>query len=43
MGLRGLWATNILDVVGLWGVKLNSLLFFYRIFCSASRLYRYIW
>lgn len=42
-GLRGLLAAQVLTVVALWGVKFNFLLFFYRIFCSASRLYRTLW
>ncbi|KAI4863880.1 hypothetical protein F4820DRAFT_459242 [Hypoxylon rubiginosum] len=42
-GLRGLLVVQVLVVLGLWGVKLNFLLFFYRIFCSASHIYRRIW
>lgn len=42
-GLRGLLALQILTSIGLWGVKFNFLLFFYRIFCAADRLYRRLW
>lgn len=41
--LRGLLAAQILTALALWGVKFNFLLFFYRIFCSASRVYRILW
>ncbi|KAI5924100.1 hypothetical protein F4810DRAFT_719351 [Camillea tinctor] len=40
---RGNLALQILLFLGLWGVKLNFLLFFYRIFCSADSLYRRLW
>jgi hypothetical protein len=42
-GLRGLLAMQVIATVGLWGVKFNFLLFFYRIFCSVDRMYRYLW
>ncbi|KAL3421936.1 hypothetical protein PVAG01_06092 [Phlyctema vagabunda] len=42
-GLRGLLAAQVLTAVGLWGVKFNFLLFFYRIFCSTKRIYRNMW
>ncbi|KAF4622731.1 hypothetical protein G7Y89_g14295 [Cudoniella acicularis] len=42
-GLRGLLASQVITVVGLWGVKFNFLLFFYRIFCRAARRYQYLW
>jgi hypothetical protein len=34
---------QVIATVGLWGVKFNFLLFFYRIFCSVDRMYRYLW
>ncbi|KJZ71811.1 hypothetical protein HIM_08831 [Hirsutella minnesotensis 3608] len=43
IALRYVFITQILMICGLWFVKLNFLIFFYRIFCSASRLYRYLW
>lgn len=42
-GLRGLFEVQIMVVLGLWGVKFNFLLFFYRIFCSVSHIYRRVW
>ncbi|KAI2472349.1 hypothetical protein F4781DRAFT_12021 [Annulohypoxylon bovei var. microspora] len=41
--LHGLLAVDILATFGIWGVKFSFLLFFYRIFCSADRLYRRLW
>lgn len=42
-GLRSFIAADVLLIIGLWGVKFNFLLFFYRIFCSTSGLYRKLW
>lgn len=42
-GLRGLLASEILTIFGLWGVKFSFLLFFRRLFCAARPLYRYAW
>lgn len=42
-GLRAFTAVGILISIGLWTVKFNYLIFFYRIFCSANRLYRNLW
>lgn len=43
LGLRGFITADVLIIIGLWGVKFNFLLFFYRIFCSTSGLYRKLW